>query len=78
MEPFIKAKFRWGSEDQDYPNKMSAVVGIEGAAIAKWIRMRLLSAKHTIYALSFIVKFVLYLSCEMNKIKQKEAGFGPF
>ena len=57
---------------------MSAVVGIEGAAIAKWIRMRLLSAKHTIYALSFIVKFVLYLSCEMNKIKQKEAGFGPF
>ena len=28
--------------------------------------------------LSFIVKFVLYLSCEKSKNKQKEAGFGPF
>ena len=28
--------------------------------------------------LSFIVEFVLYLSCEKNKNKQKEAGFGPF
>ena len=27
--------------------------------------------------LSFIV-FVLYLSCEKNENKQKEAGFGPF
>ena len=28
--------------------------------------------------LSFIVKFVLYLSCERNQNKQKEAGLGPF
>ena len=28
--------------------------------------------------LSFIVKFVLYMSCEKNENKQKEAGFGPF
>ena len=28
--------------------------------------------------LSFIVKFVLYLLCENNENKQKEAGFGPF
>ena len=28
--------------------------------------------------LSIIVKFVLYLSCEKNENKQKEAGFGPF
>ena len=28
--------------------------------------------------LSFIDKFALYLSCESNKNKQKEAGFGPF
>ena len=33
-----------------------------------------LSPKHTIYALSFAV----YLPCEKNKNKQKEAGFGPF
>ena len=36
-----------------------------------------LSPKHAIYAFSFIV-FVLYLSCEKNKNKQKEAGFDPF
>ena len=36
-----------------------------------------LSPKHTIYAFSFIV-FVLYLLCEKNKNKQKEAGFGHF
>ena len=36
------------------------------------------SPKHTIYALSFIVKFVLYLSCENNENKQNEAGFAPF
>ena len=35
------------------------------------------SPKHAIYAFSFIV-FVLYLSCEKNENKQKEAGFGPF
>ena len=29
------------------------------------------------HLLSFIV-FVLYLSCEKNENKQKEAGFGPF
>ena len=34
------------------------------------------SPKHAIYAFSFIV-FVLYLSCEKNENKQKEAGFGP-
>ena len=28
--------------------------------------------------LSFMVKFVLYWSCEKNQNKQKEAGFGPF
>ena len=28
--------------------------------------------------LSFIVKFVLYMSCEKNENKQKEAVFGPF
>ena len=28
--------------------------------------------------LSFIVKFELYLSCEKNKNKQKEAGFGAY
>ena len=28
--------------------------------------------------LSFIVKFMMYLSCEKNENKQKEAGFGPF
>ena len=28
--------------------------------------------------LPFIVKFVLYLSCEKNENKQKEAGLGPF
>ena len=27
---------------------------------------------------SIVVKFVLYLSCEKNEKKQKEAGFGPF
>ena len=27
--------------------------------------------------LSIIVNLVLYLSCEKNKNKQKEAGFGP-
>ena len=37
-----------------------------------------LSPMHAIYAFSFIVKCVLYLSCEKNKNKQKEAGFGPF
>ena len=35
------------------------------------------SSKHAIYAFSFIV-FVLYLSCEKDENKQKEAGFGPF
>ena len=41
-----------------------------GAAIAQWIGLRLpschlgSSSKHTIYAISVIVKFVLYLSCE--------------
>ena len=34
--------------------------------------------KHTIYAFIFVVKFVLYLSCEKSKNKQKEAEFGPF
>ena len=33
--------------------------------------------KHTIYALSFKVKFMLYLSCEKNENKQNESGFGP-
>ena len=33
------------------------------------------SPKHTIYA--FII-FVLYLSCEEDENKLKEAGFGPF
>ena len=28
--------------------------------------------------LSFLVKFVLNLSCEKNENKQKEAGLGPF
>ena len=28
--------------------------------------------------LSFTVNFALYLSCEKNENKQKEAGFGPF
>ena len=28
--------------------------------------------------LSFIVEFVLYLSCEKDENKQKENGFGPF
>ena len=28
--------------------------------------------------LSFIVKFVLHLSCKKNKNKHKVAGFGPF
>ena len=28
--------------------------------------------------LSFIVKFMLYLTCENNQNKQIEAGFGPF
>ena len=28
--------------------------------------------------LSFMVKFVLYLSCEKNENKQKETGVGPF
>ena len=28
--------------------------------------------------LSFMVKYVLYFSCEKNENKQKEAGFGPF
>ena len=27
---------------------------------------------------SFIIKIVLYWSCEKNENKQKEAGFGPF
>ena len=35
------------------------------------------SPKHAIYAFSFIV-FVLHLSYEKNKNKQKEAGYGPF
>ena len=54
-----------------------------GAAIAQWIHLRLFPAaqgsspKHAIYAFSFIV-IVLYLSCEKNENKQKEAGFGPF
>ena len=36
-----------------------------------------LTPKHTIYALSFKVKFMLYLSCEKNENKQNESGFGP-
>ena len=28
--------------------------------------------------LSFMVKFGLYLSCEKNENKHKDAGFGPF
>ena len=35
------------------------------------------SPKHGIYIFSFIV-LVLYLSCEKNENKQKEAGFDPF
>ena len=35
--------------------------------------------KHAINAfIIYIVKFVLYLSCEKNGNKQKEAEFGPF
>ena len=36
------------------------------------------SSPRTIYAFKNIVKFVLYLSCEKNENKQKEAGFGSF
>ena len=39
-------------------------------------RVRVPSTPSTL--LSFKVKFVLYLSCERNENKQKEAGFGPF
>ena len=38
-------------------------------------RVRVPSTVSTL--LPFIVQFVLYLSCEKNEIKQKEAGFGP-
>ena len=35
--------------------------------------------KHTIYVfIIFVVKFVLYLSCEKKEIKQIEARLGPF
>ena len=51
----------------------------KGAAIAQWIRLRLPSwcprfesqAPHLPMLLSFIVKCVLYLSCEKNGNKQK-------
>ena len=48
-----------------------------GAAIAQWIRLPGFESQAFI---SFIVKFVLYLSlnCEKNENKQKEAGFVPF
>ena len=36
------------------------------------------SPKHNIYDKSFIVKVELHLSCEKNKNKQKDAGFGTF
>ena len=54
------------------------------AAIAQWICLHLPSCcpgsspKHTIYALSLYVKFVLYLYCEKNKKNQKSCQFGPF
>ena len=54
-----------------------------GAAIAEWIFYAYhpaapsLSPKHAIYAFPFI-EFVLYLSCEKNENKQKEAWFGSF
>ena len=54
----------------------------KGAAIAQWIRLRLPSCwprfesqvHHLPMLLSFIVKFVLYLSCEKNENKQKRPG----
>ena len=54
-----------------------------GATIAQWIRLRLPSCRPGFESqarnLRFLfIVFVLYLSCEKNENKQKEAGFGPF
>ena len=52
----------------------------------QWIRLRLPTcrprfesqAHHICFYHLVIVKVVLYLSCEKNENKQKEAGIGPF
>ena len=55
-----------------------------GAAIAQWVCLCLpfaapgLSPSTPSMLLSFIVKLVLYLSCEKYEKKQKEAGLGTF
>ena len=49
----------------------------KGAAIAQWIRLGIPSCRPWFESPAhhpFIVQFRLYLSCEANKNKQKEAG----
>ena len=59
-------------------------VNEKGAAITQWIRLCLPfcrpgfeSQAHHLHFYHYS-QFVLYLSCEKNEIKQKEAGFEPF
>ena len=58
-------------------------VKVKGAAIAQWISLYLPSChpgfESQAHHLHFIIiiYYVLYLSCEKNKIKQKVNGFGP-
>ena len=49
-----------------------------GAAIAQWIRPPQVRVPCSLSMLLSFIVFVLYLSCEKNKNKQKEAGFGPY
>ena len=59
-----------------------------GAAIAKWIRLHLSycrpgsNPKHTIYGLNHLKSNLCYthfsMYYEKTKIKQKDAGVGPF
>ena len=59
-------------------------VNEKGAAITQWIRLCLPfcrpgfeSQAHHLHFYHYS-QFVLYLSCEKNENKQKEAGFDPF
>ena len=73
---------KWPNRNHIFNKKLTFFGGA-----AQWNSLRLPSccpgfesqANHLSF-ISFIVKFVLYLSlfCEKNENKQKEAGFGPF
>ena len=63
LKSFIEEGCRRSSVDLSVPT-----------ILPPWVQVPM----HASYTFIIFVKFVLYLSCEKNTNKQKEAGFGPF